>query len=743
MFTKPLTYIITPKSLTEAYAQLNTASSGIDEVTFSAFEAAFRENIEALVQSVLEGTYAPEPLKKIAIDKPDSDEKRPIGISAVKDKLIQRVLYDHLAPYYDKRFSDASYAYRPGKSTLKAINRVTQYLDAKNLIVLKTDIDSFFDTIDHDILLALLDKEIRDKQIIRLISLLIQIGGFQAQEYEAHLHGVYQGDILSPLLSNIYLNEMDQYLENKGVKFVRYADDFALFFPKKNDAYPALKRLKKFLKTLKLSLEYDKTKIVHVSDGFIFLRIEFRGMTRNVSRKRLEKSLQGLRSLSRDKAGFLTFVERINSYLRGIQNYYLKIITPRSEQHRLIEEALIETLVHKVYRAKTTKTITTKKEFKILLATIKLEILFESETKKNLIKHIVALSYEKYLAEKSYKDTTPKIKRQKNKYARKFANDTTLHIAQPGLMLGISKNKFTLKKYGKVQKTFPVNKIERIIFEGKGYSLSTNVIEKCAHESITIDFISRDASPYASLITYKSSTTQTIHKQAMLPGTPTQLALAKAFLKGKAKNQLNYLKYLNRYHQRLDRQIVTIEQTMVRFKQAKTIDELMGYEGSISASYWEGLRQVLKVPFEKRITRGARDIVNSSLNYGYAILYGRVQHALVYAGLSLNVSFLHAIDGDKPTLTFDMIEEFRTFMVDRVIISMLNKGEPISLDSSGLLTQKSRQLIAQNIKEKLGSYTQWKKQSRKCDNIIQTQCYNLAKVVNGEAPKYKPFIGKF
>ena len=169
----------------------------------------------------------------------------------------------------------------------------------------------------------------------------------------------------------------------------------------------------------------------------------------------------------------------------------------------------------------------------------------------------------------------------------------------------------------------------------------------------------------------------------------------------------------------------------------------MGYEGSISAIYWQSLRAIIQVPFEKRVTYGARDIVNSSLNYAYAILYGKVQHYLVHAGLSLNVSFLHSIEANKPTLTFDMIEEFRTFIVDRTIISMLNKDIEIRLDKDGLLTKTSRQLISKNIKEKLGSYTMWKKESIKVENIIQTQCYNLAKTIDDNKIPYRAFIGKF
>ena len=199
------------------------------------------------------------------------------------------------------------------------------------------------------------------------------------------------------------------------------------------------------------------------------------------------------------------------------------------------------------------------------------------------------------------------------------------------------------------------------------------MIKKSTQNSITIDFIDRDALSYASLITHKSSVTQNINKQAKIIDTPLQLFLATQFIKGKAKNQINYIKYLDKYHKILDENILKMQTILTqKLKSVESVEQLMGYEGSISVLYWESLRLILEVPFEKRVTFGANDIVNSTLNYAYAILYGKVQHSLVHAGLSLNISFLHALDDNKPTLTFDMIEEFRTFIVDRTIISMFN-----------------------------------------------------------------------
>ena len=537
---------------------------------------------------------------------------------------------------------------------------------------------------------------------------------------------------------------MDRFLEKLEVYHVRYADDFVVLFQDEKIAIKTKELLQTFLKTLDLSLEESKTKLTHIKDGFIFLGVHFVGKNRFVDNERLQKTISNMHNLAKTKLGFKAYIDELNSYLQALKNYYLKIIIPNSTQHQLLKEHLVDSISHKVFLNKSNKTIKTKKDFKILLSLIHLEILFEMEEINDKIELIIAKAFEKYLANKTYKESKTKIDKKKNIYAKKFANDSTLHISREGLFLGVSKNKFVIKEHGKVQNSFAFEKVSRIIIEGKGILLSTDVIKKSVQNNITIDFIDKDALSYASLVTYKSSVVQNIQKQSLVLNTPIQLYLATQFIKGKAKNQINYLKYLDKYHNILEDKILKMQQILnLKIKSAQSIERLMGYEGTISALYWESLRLILEVPFEKRITQGAKDIVNSSLNYAYAILYGKVQHSLVHAGLSLNISFLHSLDENKPTLTFDMIEEFRTFIVDRTIVSMINKNEPIKLGNDGLLTKSSRQLISKNIKEKLGSYTMWKKESVKVENIIQTQCYKLAKTIEDNTILYKPFIGKY
>ncbi|WP_419675594.1 reverse transcriptase domain-containing protein [Aliarcobacter butzleri] len=233
MFTQDIKHIFTTSNISLAFDEISSNAKGLDNISYIEFKQNFTSQAKELIEAILKGTYSPEPLKKIEIQKEDSLEKRPIALSSIKDKLVQRVLYKALNDYFDETFSNKSYAYRKDKSTLNAINRVGQFIQEQNNFILKTDIDNFFESINHDKLLTILDKHIQDKSIIRLISLFLQIGSFKEFDYFEHEDGVHQGDILSPLLSNIYLDLMDKWLEKYDISFVRYADDFVVFSKKK------------------------------------------------------------------------------------------------------------------------------------------------------------------------------------------------------------------------------------------------------------------------------------------------------------------------------------------------------------------------------------------------------------------------------------------------------------------------------------------------------------------------------
>ena len=167
----------------------------------------------------------------------------------------------------------------------------------------------------------------------------------------------------------------------------------------------------------------------------------------------------------------------------------------------------------------------------------------------------------------------------------------------------------------------------------------------------------------------------------------------------------------------------------------------MGYEGSSANIYWNCVGKVLREENFKRVTKGAKDKINSAFNYGYALLYNRVQEALIKAGLSINISFLHSLD-NKPTLVFDFIEEFRSFVVDRAVVFALNKSDDINIDNTGRLSKRARKRIIEEVNERLGSFQKYGKVKRSVEDIILLQAYKLSKAIN-ENITYKSFIARF
>lgn len=745
MLTRSYHSIFSKKSLNEALSLMKPKSSGIDKELLKSFKKNAKSNLDNLYNELVGGSYAPQPIKKIAIPK-NKSETRPIALASLRDKVVQRALVDAIEPYFDKQMSNKSYGYRRDKSSLKAINRCRDFIKRGNFWVYKSDIDNFFETINHDTLLNLLDHQIADKKIVRLISLYLQNGGFKQHNYIEHNEGVHQGDILSPLLSNIYLNEMDRFLERKDINFVRYADDFVLFFKKKYQIEAVVKELNIFLKTLSIKTGDDKSYQANIFEhGFTFLGVYFKDKDTMIDNTRLQKKVSQLFEIARESRKTEIFVSKVNLFLDGLTRYYLKIIKPNSTQFKVLYNALIDASAQYVFLQRKLGKIKTKKEFKEPFE--KLYFLKETTATehKETIERIISKGFEKYLATKSYTKDDGKLKRNRQKYAKSFASSSVLYVSQFGAYLGMSKNSITVKLKGKIVAKIPKKQCEQIIIAGKAISISSNMVYLCVQEGIAIDFVDGKDMPFASLLSSKNVYAKMSLMQLELIERKKALGLAKKFIKGKSKNQLNYLKYLDRYHNELDDKILQIEEKIrVNIKKAKTTSQLMGYEGDISTIYWQSLVVILadKSDFKGRVNRGAKDLVNASLNYGYAILYARIQNALLKAGLALHISFLHSLQDGKPTLVYDFIEEFRAFVVDRAIVSMINKNEPLKINTKGELSKKSCHLIVQNVKERLGVYTKYKKASKKLETIIQEQAYMLARHVRGEEI-YRPFIGKY
>jgi len=233
--------------------------------------------------------------------------------------------------------------------------------------------------------------------------------------------------------------------------------------------------------------------------------------------------------------------------------------------------------------------------------------------------------------------------------------------------------------------------------------------------------------------------------------------LAAKIIYAKMKNQLNLIKYFHKYHKesrglasKFDTASAKINNLVeiIRGTESYTgnyAEVLMGYESQAAVVYWDYIRQLLaddNVEFEARIRKGATDILNSLLNYGYSILYARVWQAVLSAKLNPSAGFLHAGQPGKPVLVFDLIELFRAQAVDRIVIGLVQKGEPLSMEKN-LLSDDTKQLLIRNILERLHRYENYRSRSEKFIRIISEQVSDMAAYIAGEKKSFKPYIAKW
>ena len=213
--------------LAKKKVKANRGAGGIDGMTVNDLEEYFKENKEKLKQLLLTGKYAPQPVKRVEIPKEQKGKVRLLGIPTVVDRVIQQAIMQVLMPMYELQFTEHSYGFRPGKSAAQAVSKCQEYMNTGYIYVVDMDLEKFFDTVNQDKMVQLLSRTIKDGRVISLIHKYMRAGIITKSGYEESQWGISQGGPLSPLLSNIMLNELDQELERRGHRYVRYADDCA------------------------------------------------------------------------------------------------------------------------------------------------------------------------------------------------------------------------------------------------------------------------------------------------------------------------------------------------------------------------------------------------------------------------------------------------------------------------------------------------------------------------------------
>lgn len=323
-------YIFEKDNIKKAKKQVyaNKGSAGIDGVTVYELDNYLEEHIKEIEDKVYRRKYKPTPVKRVEIPK-ENGKKRQLGIPTVIDRVIQQAIVQRLTPLYEKEFSDNSYGFRPNRCCEQAIIKTLELFNDGYDWIVDIDLERFFDTVNHDRLTNIISKTIKDGNLISLIRAFLDSGVMVNGKYKETPIGTPQGGNLSPLLSNIMLNELDKELEARGLKFVRYADDCLILVGSKKAAERVMKSIVSFIeKKLGLIVNAEKSRIAKPIDikylGFGFYRDEDGKYYPRAHEKSIEKFKRKLKQLTnRSWSISLDYrIKKINEVVRGWVNYF-------------------------------------------------------------------------------------------------------------------------------------------------------------------------------------------------------------------------------------------------------------------------------------------------------------------------------------------------------------------------------------------------------------------------------------
>ncbi len=819
--------ICSPRTLYRAYQRIRQKRlrRDISDQTVSAFDRQLNRNLHTLSEALREQRYVPEPSRRMRIPKPNKPgEMRTIALPALQDKIVQEAVRATIEPLFEPLFLDCSFAYRPNLGPQKAIQRVRQYLDGGRAWATVCDIDNFFDSIDHGLLMKQVSGQVWEPEVIRLIELWLRMGVVFREQWVEVEGGVPQGSIISPLLSNIYLHPFDQEITKAGYPMVRYGDDCLLMSLNRQTAVEALRAAATTLEQLHLRLNPEAHPIAHIGAGFAFLGFLFKSDRMMIAPGKLQQMQQRLRSLLTEfkEASLNRLINEVNETLGGWRNYYG--MGDVQDQFAFLETVLIDQLAALVDRQRAAGLMKDLKDVRAALQRIRwlterdlgdqerliarvFERLRRARTEVGVLSRArpalgnqdsPVLQTPKANAPDSADssadtrhdslsprprvpesprpaDSSPEIEippaqppppmtvqkavaRKRREVEKQLSAETELIVSGRGSFVGKTQRRVVVREKGKKVKEVPLFRLKTISLTSDGISLSTDLIRYCSKEGTPIHFIDFDGRPYAHLVGPRFPLFNLSKVQVMAAREAKGLELAAGFVGGKIRNQINFIKYYSKSRRHKDpifdghcELAITKMQALLDQIESVTSDRdivqagarLFALEGNSASHYWGLIKIVLStdVFFTGRERKGATDLVNSLLNYGYGILYGRVYEAVILAGLNPNISFLHAEQVGKPTLVFDLVEEFRAPTVDKAVIAMIRRKEKLDMEGPKL-TDGTRKKVLDAVLARLNTRVRYRSERVPLREVIHRQARALAGALQGKG-RYHPYIDQW
>lgn len=698
-----LAAILEPSNLFAAWEKVrkNEGMAGVDGQDVVQFEHNVFSRLLTLKHQVERSEYKPLPLLAITIPKPDGGERR-LAVPAVRDRVLQTATARVLAPILDRHLEEASYAYRAGRSVPMAIARVAHYRDQGYQWVVDADIQTFFDEIDHGLLLAKLRRTLSDHSPLPLIELWLAAIIQPADGAPPYLltKGVPQGSPISPLLSNLYLDDFDEALLGQDMRLVRFADDFLILCKDRKGAQQALALTEEVVEALRLRLKPEKTRITHFDEGFSFLGVDF---IRNLMRPAdpaaapwllpRPEHLQALRAEQPSEAApeadeSATDIDPDTSYATeqaGVERYE----SPREALDGLPGQTVPESADGETLQ------------------------LAENPALEPVLRSLVVL--------------------------------------EQGLTLLKENERLLIARGREPLASIPLGKLDQVIVHGNQL-ISTALFRHAHRNGLNIAFQEVHGRPIGRFDN-RQNRNLTLHRQqfAREAQADFQLMLARAFVGGKIHNARLLLRRHNRRRQLAE--IAAAEAAMVdlenRLATAPTLDNVRGLEGAAAREYFRALQALLPEHwgFPGRRRSPPTDPFNVLLSYGYGVLFNNLHTLVEQRGLNPWLGSLHAANGRHPALVSDLMEEFRAPIVDATALNaLLHTLKPADFIFEGdaelpcRLSEDARRRYIQWLQNKFRAGILHPRTGQRLDHhrLMQYQVWHYARVILGEEPVYHP-----
>ncbi len=605
----------------------NAGGPGIDGVTVNQFGQGILSRLPALRQRVLGAGYEALPLRRIELARPNKPP-RILAVPCVADRVVQSAVALTLSPLLDPGFEDFSFGYRPGRSVPRAVQRLCDARDAGLVWVGEADIQTCFDTIPWAALLQRLADTLPDVSLLPLIRHWLGLPLERANGHrQVRTMGVPQGSPLSPLLSNVFLDGLDKALADGPWRAVRYADDFVIAAASREQAQRGLQLAARWLKSAGLRLNLDKTQVVHVEQGFTFLGVRFRGT-------------------------------QISAVQPGAAPWVLpRAARPGRPQHANHQDAA------KVHPGDAPRATRNRPDPG--------PSTFGPPTS-------AAPPQPSALPQPAWQTAAQQSSAMAPPAQPAAPRLRTLYLTEPGAYLHIDGERLLVGKGQEELASIPAEKVDQVVADTEGAVSFGALRLLLRHDATLLLTPGAGGEPAGLLVPMNGRQVQLRAAQfARLTDGAFRIAVAQCIVQAKIANSRVLLRRYRRFRPQGDRnEDVALQRLYAQCPQATTLDAVRGYEGAAARIHFDAFSTLLGEPwaFDTRNRQPPKDPVNALLSYGYTILFHTVHSFILRRGLDPFVGALHAPRDGHAALASDLMEPYRSLIVDATVLRFLTQG---------------------------------------------------------------------